>query len=147
MLSCFRRRFALNDPNLQLLSLEGAAKFYDNVMRLSEIYRAKIPLDLREVRHEVLVADFDSETRRICGDIGIPWTSGLKGFAETATRRAVITPTADQLASGLNTRGVGYWRNYRAELVRQEADWQPTPAYLRIRRLMERNPAEPVEES
>ena len=40
-----------------------------------------------------------------------------------------------------------YMADYRAELARQEADWQPTPAYLRIRRLRERNPAEPVEES
>src|SRR5207302_9718159 len=85
VLSCFRRRFALNDPNLQLLSLEGAAKFYDNVMRLAEIYRAKIPLDLCEVRHEALVADFDSETRRICTHIGIPWTEELKSFAGHAT--------------------------------------------------------------
>jgi uncharacterized protein (DUF433 family) len=39
-----------------------------------------------------------------------------------------------------------YMADYRAELARQEADWQPTPAYLRVRRLMEQNRAEPVEE-
>ena len=117
VLSCFRRRFALNDPNLQLLSLEGAARFYDGVMRLAEIYRSKIPLDLRELRHEEIVSDFDSETRRICSFVGISWTSGLKDFAGSTTWRAVITPSADQLAGGLSARGVGYWRNYRSELA------------------------------
>jgi tetratricopeptide (TPR) repeat protein len=116
VLSCFRRRFALNDPNVQLLTLAGAANFYAAVMQLGEIYRAKIPLDVCEVRHEKLVADFDGETRRICDTIGIPWTEAMKDFAGSATWRAVITPSADQLAGGLSARGVGYWRHYREQL-------------------------------
>jgi hypothetical protein len=117
VLSCFRRRFALNDPNVQLLSLEGAAKLYDSVMRLAEIYRARVPLDLIEVRHEELVADFDGATRRVCDHIGIAWTQDMKGFSDRATWRAVITPSAVQLAGGLSARGVGHWRNYRSELT------------------------------
>jgi hypothetical protein len=117
VLSCFRRRFALNDPNVQLLSLEGAANFYAAVMQLGAIYRAKIPLEVCEVRHEALVADFDSETRRICDHIGIAWTEGMRDFAQSATWRAVITPSADQLTGGLSARGVGHWRHYREQLA------------------------------
>jgi predicted aspartyl protease len=40
-----------------------------------------------------------------------------------------------------------YLADYRGELARQEADWQPTPAYLRIRQSMERNPGDPAEEA
>ncbi len=114
VLSSFRRRFVLNDSNRPLLTLEGAARLYDSVMRLADIYRAKIPLDLIEVRHEELVADFDAQTQRICTYIGIGWTSGMARFADGG--RAVVTPSAAQLAGGLNARGVGYWRNYRREL-------------------------------
>jgi uncharacterized protein (DUF433 family) len=49
-------------------------------------------------------------------------------------------------ATAHQTEVGAYMADYRAELARQEADWQPTPAYLRIRRLMEQDPAEPVEE-
>jgi uncharacterized protein (DUF433 family) len=43
------------------------------------------------------------------------------------------------------TEVAAYMADYRAELARQEAAWQPTPAYLRIRRLMDRDPAGPAE--
>ena len=39
VLSCFRRRFGMNPAMYQLLTLEGAAAFYDAVMRLSELGR------------------------------------------------------------------------------------------------------------
>src|SRR5262249_43188910 len=38
-----------------------------------------------------------------------------------------------------------YMAGYRAELARQEADWQPTPTYLCIHRLMDRCSADPAE--
>jgi tetratricopeptide (TPR) repeat protein len=114
VLSCFRRRFVMNDSNRPLLTLEGAARFYDSVMRLAGIYRAKLPLNLIEVRHEDLVGDFAGEMRRICSHIGIPWSDDLATF--TGRRRAVTTPSAVQLHEGLSARGVGFWRNYAREL-------------------------------
>ena len=116
VLSCFRRRFAMNATNFQLLDLESAARFYDSVMRLADIYRTKFALDLREIRYETLVSGFEAETAGICAFIGLPWTGQMGNFAESATRRSVITPSGAQLARGLNARGVGHWRNYRAQL-------------------------------
>jgi tetratricopeptide (TPR) repeat protein len=115
VLSAFRRRFVLSDSNRPLLTLEGAARFYESVMRLAEIYRAKLPLNLTEVRHEDLVGDFAGESRRICAAIGILWTDDLAGFS--GRRRSVMTPSAVQLKEGLSTRGVGYWRNYARDLA------------------------------
>lgn len=116
VLSCFRRRFLINDSNLQLLTLEGAAMFYDRTMRLAETYREKIPLDITDLRNEDLVADFDGETQRLCSAIGISWNDEMRSFANNATRRSVVTPSAEQLAGGLSGSGVGHWRNYRREL-------------------------------
>ena len=73
---------------------EGAARFYDSVMQLSETYRTRLPLELTEVRHENLVNDFAGETQRICSCIGIPWTAKLAKFAER--RRPVVTPSASR---------------------------------------------------
>jgi uncharacterized protein (DUF433 family) len=50
-------------------------------------------------------------------------------------------------AKARQTEVGAYLADSRAELARPEADWQPTLAYLRFRRLMERNPAEPDQET
>jgi tetratricopeptide (TPR) repeat protein len=115
VLSAFRRRFVLSDSNRPLLTLEGAARFYDSVMQLAVIYRSKLPLNLMEARHEDLVDDFGGATRRICSYIGIPWTDELATFA--GRHRPVMTPSAVQLREGLSARGVGHWRNYARELA------------------------------
>src|SRR5205823_4909072 len=57
--SCFRRRFGMNPVMFQFLTLDGAAAFYDAVMRLADLYRARLPLDLREVRYEAVVDGFE----------------------------------------------------------------------------------------
>ncbi|HEX4078507.1 MAG TPA: sulfotransferase [Rhizomicrobium sp.] len=116
VLSCFRRRFAMNATNFQLLDLESAARFYDSVMRLAEFYRTKLALDIREVRYEALVSGFERETAGICDFIGLSGTGQMGNFAASAAGRAVVTPSGAQLAGGLNARGVGHWRNYRAQL-------------------------------
>ena len=54
ILSCFRQRFRMNPSMFELLTLEGAARFYDQTMRLADLYRAKLPLNIRQVRQEDL---------------------------------------------------------------------------------------------
>ena len=116
VLSCFRRRFLMNATNFQLLTLEGAAKFYDAVMGLAEICREKLPLQLREIRYEGLVANFEKEMRQICDYTGIAWTDRMNDFAGNAARRSITTPSAIQIARGLNREGIGHWRRYRLQL-------------------------------
>ena len=116
VLSCFRRRFAMNATNFQLLTLAGAAKFYDAVMRLAGIYRANFPVEIMEVRHERLVENFTDVMAEICAFTGISWQEGMQDFAARVHRRGIVTPNATQLSRGLNREGVGHWRHYRAEL-------------------------------
>ena len=44
VLSCFRRTFMMNASMFEFTTLERSARFYDAVMRLSEIYREKLGL-------------------------------------------------------------------------------------------------------
>ncbi len=81
VLSCFRRRFLMSAPNFQFLTLDGTARFYDATMRLAEIYRAKLPLELLQLRHEDLVSDFEARVRETCDFLGLTWQDSMRDFA------------------------------------------------------------------
>ncbi len=115
VLSCFRRRFAINSTTVEFLTLEGAARLYDAVMRLMDVYGQVLDLDLRTQSYEKLVHDFNGETKAICAFIGLAWAPEMVDFAGRAGD--ISTPSAAQLARGLNTEGVGQWRRYRDALA------------------------------
>jgi tetratricopeptide (TPR) repeat protein len=117
VLSCFRTRFAMNSTTYELLTLEGAANLYADVMRLAEMYRAVIPMDLHEVRHEALVRDFEVEARKICDVLGLDWNESMRNFAERSSLGTVSSASGPQIARGLNQEGVGRWPPYRNHMA------------------------------
>ena len=116
VLSCFRRRFGMNPSMYQLLTLEGAAAFYDAVMGLSERYREILPLAQHIVRYESLVEDFEGTVRSACDFLGLEWDTGMADFAARARSRGISTPSAAQVARGLNREGQGAWRRYERQM-------------------------------
>jgi len=117
VLSCFRRRFRMNASNYELLTPEGAAVLYDAIMRLAALYRARLPVTLIEARHESLTTDFGSEMERVADFIGLTNSGMLREFVPRQAARAIVTPTAAQLARGLRNETGGQWRRYRQELA------------------------------
>ena len=117
VLSCFRRRFLMSAPNYEMLTLEGTARLYDATMRLAELYRAKLPLDLLQLRHEDLVADFDNHVQLMCDFLGLEWEDAMRDFAAHAKSRAITTPSSAQVRQGLNREGIGHWRRYREQMA------------------------------
>jgi tetratricopeptide (TPR) repeat protein len=116
VLSCFRRQFAASAVSRELFTLEGAARLYDQVMRLTELYLAKLDLDVRVQGYEDLVADFEGQTRGICRFAGLEWTPDLSRFGEARQALEVATPSAAQVRRGLYQDGAGQWRRYRRQL-------------------------------
>jgi tetratricopeptide (TPR) repeat protein len=116
VLSCFRRRFQMSAPSFEMLTLDGTARLYAAVMRLTRLYRAKLPLDLMELRHEDLVADFEGRVRATCDFLGLPWQDSMRDFAARARTQAITTPSSVQVMRGLNREGIGHWRRYREQL-------------------------------
>lgn len=116
VLSCFRRRFQMNSAMYEFLTLEGTARYYDQVMHLAKIYRALLPLDIHEVRHEAMVANFENEVREVLSFIGVAWDPAVADFA-TRARGVQRTPSDLQLTRGLNAEGVGQWRRYQPQLA------------------------------
>jgi Tfp pilus assembly protein PilF len=116
VLSCFRRRFRMNPQMYELLTIEGAAAYYNAIMSLAELYRAHLPLAFRNARYEDLVNAFDGETASVCDFLGIAPEGTMAGFAERAAERGLNTPSAAQVARGLYTEGIGQWQAYRSHL-------------------------------
>ena len=116
VLSCYRRRFRVNSAMFEFLTLDGAARFYDAVMSLATAARAGLQLDLREARHERVIADFDAEVGDILAFIGAGWDPAVRNFADRVAGR-MRTPSYSQLARGLNADGVGQWRRYRQHMA------------------------------
>jgi len=116
VLSCFRQRFRVNPSMFEFLTLEGAARFYAQVMRLSDLYRDRLELAVLDHRYEDLVSDFDRSAQAVCDFIGLDWTLDMRRFAEGGARRSVATPSATQVSRGLYD-GAGQWRRYADQLA------------------------------
>jgi tetratricopeptide (TPR) repeat protein len=109
--SCFRTSFALTNAAMDYTTLEGAARHYDALMRLTETALAKLPLAVHEVPYHRMVQEFDATTQGICRFIGLDWTEELKRFDRTARERGVSTASARQVRRGLYD-GTRQWEPY-----------------------------------
>ncbi len=109
--SCFRTSFALTNAAMDFTTLEGAARHYDALMRLTEAALAKLPLAFHEVPYHRMVQDFDATTQDICDFIGLEWNEALKRFDRTARARGVSTASARQVRRGLYD-GTRQWEPY-----------------------------------
>jgi hypothetical protein len=116
VLSCFRRRFQINAAMFEFLTLDGAAAYYDQVMRLVQRCREIMPLAMREVRHETLVRDFDAEVGAVLAFLGLDWDPAVRDFAARIGGR-FRTPSDVQLTRGLTDSGIGQWCRYAVHLA------------------------------
>jgi hypothetical protein len=114
--SCFRRPFQINSGMYQFVTLDGAARFYDAVMSLMEVYKQVLPLDVHTIRYESFVSDFEGEARAVCEFLGVDWSESLHDFAAVARERRIRTPSAAQVRAGLYSTGAGQWRRYAKHL-------------------------------
>jgi tetratricopeptide (TPR) repeat protein len=115
--SCFRRHFRVNVTMFEFLDLEDAARFYASVMRLAELYREKLQLNLFEHRYEDMVEDFDGRVRAVCDFLGIGWTDTMRNFNKLAPAVDLRSPSATQVRRPLYGQAVAQWRNYEEQLA------------------------------
>jgi len=113
VLSCWRRLYY--SQIVEFMTLEGSARFYDAVMEMADLCRARLPLAVHTLRHEALVADFEPQVREALAFIGLPWDPEVTRFARAPV--VTVTPSAAQVQRGLNAEGVGQWRRYVAHLA------------------------------
>jgi tetratricopeptide (TPR) repeat protein len=134
VLSCYRRRFVMSGSAYQLLTLPGAAGYYDAAMQIAERMQPALGARVHVVRHEALIADFDGVVGSACEFLGLGWTDALRAFSARTQDRGIATPSGAQLAGGLSAEGVGQWRRYRQQMA---------PALPKLRPWVERFGYEP----
>lgn len=117
VLSCFRHRFRMSAPIFELLTIDGAARYYDAVMQLLVRLTSLLAFDVCLVRHEDVVTEFAREMKRVCDFLALQWAPAMGDFALRTQQRPVLTPSTAQLVRGLSTEGIGQWRRYRSQLA------------------------------
>jgi hypothetical protein len=86
-------------------------------MALADACRAKLPLEILDLRYEEVVGDFDATVGGLCGFAGIDWSPSLRDFHAAAETIDLRSASARQVRRGLYSDAVGHWRNYREELA------------------------------
>ncbi len=113
--SCFHTHFALSNAAMEFTTLERTARHYDAVMRLVELARERLPLNVHVLDYHQLISDFDQTTRDLCAFLGLPWSEALRQFDKTAQRRGVSTASASQVRKGLYD-GRAQWHQYEKQM-------------------------------
>ena len=79
--SGFRHRFRMRRPIYEMLTLAGAAHYYDAVMRVLMECTCLLPPGYSLVRHEGVVSGFAREMCRVCDLLGLKWDPPMGEFA------------------------------------------------------------------
>lgn len=116
VLSCFSHRFGMSAPTFELLTVDGAASYYDAVNRIVIESTSRLSLEVCPVRHEDLVTAFAREMVRICQFLALEWHPAMGDFALRSRQRGERMPSMEELLRGIGTEGLGRWRNYRPHL-------------------------------
>nr|WP_243851117.1 sulfotransferase [Rhizomicrobium electricum] len=107
--SCYTQLFAsgLN----YAYDLGELGRYYRAAEALMSHWRTVLPGEsLLQIRYERLIADFETEARRLVAFCGLDWNEACLRFYET--RRAVRTKSEFQVRRPIYTSSIGRWRRY-----------------------------------
>jgi tetratricopeptide (TPR) repeat protein len=117
-LSCFSLLFQEGQPHLYDLAELG--RYYRGYEALVAHWHKVLPAGVMlDVQYEDVVADLETQARRIVAHAGLPWNDACLKFHEV--RRPVQTASASQVRKPIFTSSVGRWRPY-GELLRPLLD-------------------------
>ena len=77
--------------------------------------RSQVADRIIDVRYEDLVADQESQTRRLLDYCDLDWDEACLSFHESDT--AVTTASAVEVRQPIYRTSVGKWKNYRSQLA------------------------------
>jgi cytochrome c-type biogenesis protein CcmH/NrfG len=92
------------------LTLPELGLFYRDYLELMAHFDAVLPGRVHHVMYEDLVGAPETEIRRLLDYLGLPFEPACLRFHET--KRAVMTPSSEQVRRPLTGDAVSHWRNY-----------------------------------
>jgi tetratricopeptide (TPR) repeat protein len=90
--------------------LTDIGHFYRGYVELTAHFDSMLPGIVHRVFYEDLVADPEAEIRRLIDYLGLPFEETCLRFFET--KRAVLTPSSEQVRQPMFTEGIEQWRHY-----------------------------------
>ncbi|MED5420645.1 MAG: sulfotransferase [Pseudomonadota bacterium] len=108
----FKQLFASGQPFTYDLTELG--EYYLQYRRLMEHWQKMLPGFFLEVNYEKIVADLETEIRRLLEFCGLPFEESCLRFHET--ERAVKTASSEQVRRPIYSSSVNLWRNYESHI-------------------------------
>ena len=117
VLSCFMQNFLLNHAMANFINLNDAAKMYDLVMNLWQVYINKFSINFHTIKYEDLVLNFKKSVSNLLNFLDLPWSNEVSEFYKKSQNRGMIsTPSYNQVNQPLYSKSIGRWKNYENEL-------------------------------
>ena len=91
-------------------SAEDIARYYRTYLEVMRHWDAALPGAVLRVINEDVIEDLDGQVRRLLAFCGLPFDPACLAFHET--RRAVRTPSSEQVRRPVNRDGMDQWRNF-----------------------------------
>lgn len=111
-LGSFKQLFASGQPFTYDFTELG--EYYLQYRRLMDHWHAVLPGFVLDVQYERVVADLETQVRRILDFCGLPFEESCLHFYET--ERAIKTASSEQVRQPIYSSSVNLWRNYEAHL-------------------------------
>jgi predicted Zn-dependent protease len=122
--SAFKQHFAMGQPFSYGLS--DLARYYSDYVELIAHFDAVSPGAIHRVIYEQMVADPESEVRRLLTFCGLPFEAGCLRFYEND--RAVHTASSEQVRRPIFTDATDHWRRFEPWLGPLMRDLEPVLA-------------------
>ena len=94
--------------------LEEIGHYYADYVKLMDHWDAVLPGKVLRVRYEEVVADLETQVRRLLDFCGLPFEEACLNFHQN--ERAVRTASSEQVRQPIFTSGVDQWENFSAYL-------------------------------
>jgi hypothetical protein len=125
LISCYFQNLRLNATNANFLTLERTARHYADLMDVWLRLRELGGFDWIESRYEEVVADLETEGRRVTEFLGLTWHPQQAKFQESARKKFVFSPTYNDVTQPVHQRAVGRWKAYENALAPVQAQLAP----------------------
>jgi predicted Zn-dependent protease len=127
--SCFKQQFARGQSFTY--GLEDLGRYYRDYVALMHHFDAVLPGRVHRVLYESMVADTETEVRRLLAYCGLPFEEGCLRFYEN--ERAVRTPSSEQVRRPIFRDALEQWRHYEPWLEPLKVALGPVlPAYPEV---------------
>ena len=119
--SCYTQLFAKGQTFTYGLSNIG--RYFCDYVRVMDHWDSVLPGHVLQVQYEDVVADLETQVRRILDFCDLPFEESCLNFYKTD--RAIRTPSSEQVRQPIYRGALELWRNYDAHLGELKASLAP----------------------